>query len=106
MQSVCYLTLITSAHPRSLTLFTSLHALASFHSVPQQLFPAIKIIILSHGATKLILKVKFLENTLSVRVVLIGTVILSVRYLDTFVTFVGCFAWYVNSCSFYFLMFC
>ena len=67
-----------SAHPRSLTLFTSLHALANFHSVPQQLFPAIKIIVLSHGATKLILKVKFLENTLSVRVVLIGTVILSV----------------------------
>lgn len=52
MQAVCYLTLITSAHTHSLTLFTSFHALASFRSVPQQLFPAIKI--LAHGATTLI----------------------------------------------------
>ena len=51
--------------------------------------------------------VKCLENTLSFRAMLIDTVILSVGAgdLDTFVGFVGCFAWYVNSCSFYFLMF-
>ena len=45
--------------------------------------------------------VKCLENILSFRAMLISTVILSVRAgdLDTFVAFVGCFAWYVNSCS-------
>ena len=51
--------------------------------------------------------VKGPEDTLSFRAVLIGTVILSVGAgdLDTVVAFVGCFAWYVNFCSFYFLMF-
>ena len=50
--------------------------------------------------------VKYLKNVFSFWVVLIGSVIASVGAgdLDKFLACVGCFVWYVDSCSFRFLM--
>ena len=104
MQSVCYLTIITSAHTRSLTLFVY----QSPH--PRQLPLGATTTLPGHQdprtwSDNTHFHVKCLKNVF--RVVLISTVVASVGVgdLDEFVAFVGCFAWYVYSCSFHFLMF-
>ena len=105
MQSVCYLTIITSAHPHSLILFV-------YRSPCARHLPLGATTTLPGDqdtrtrSNKTHFHVKCLKNV-SFWMVLIGTVNASVGTGDLvkFVAFVGCFAWYVYSRSLHFLMF-